>query len=397
MRFKIENFIILFVFISGTIFSGALCKAQSTLYPKSKIIRVPFDAAHFDTSGRKTTFINYEGLQVMKISGSPTRQTTPVTLKNFNFTNGTIEFDGRPADNNYEDEIGINFHQKDIFNYESLYLRTQADETPQRNNAIQYSPYIHGVNLWDLMKPFRGYAAIYNNQWNHFKLVISGMQMIVYINSDIPALKVTRLEGKFATGALSFDGNAMFANLVIKPNETSNLSPAEGLDWTDNDPNYIRKWEVSDVRCLNKNQEITADDLPADTASWRPIISERRGLINLSRRFEGPEFTSYPKSRRYVWLKTIIRADRKLNVRTQLGFNKEVYVFINRKPLYSDKNEAGQLYQKFPGGLLDIANSAFQLPLQQGANELLIAVAVKDYGWGIVARLESLQDLFISK
>lgn len=369
--------------------------AQKRQHIRNQIIHIPFEASRFDTSQRKTIFMTYEGMQVMKISESPTRQTSPVTLKNFNFTNGTIEFDAKPADGNFEDEIKINFHQKDIFNFDCVYLRIQPNENEQRNNAIQYSSFIHGVNLWDLLKPFRGYAVIHNDSWNHFKVVISGLQMLVYINSDQPTLKVSRLEGNFNTGALAFDGNAMFSNLVVKPGVTENLPPAEGLDWTDNDPSYMRKWEVTQPSYLSSNQELTTEDLPTDSTVWQPIVAERRGLINLNRRFEGPEFTSYPKSRRYVWLKTIIHSNQKQSVKMQLGFSKEVYVFINQKLLYVDKNEAGKSYQKFPGGLLDIGNTAVLLPLKEGNNELLIGIAVKDYGWGITARMESLHDILI--
>lgn len=370
--------------------------AQMHHAKEDKIIKIPFEPSRFDTSQRKTTFMTYEGMKVMKISESPTRQTKPVTLKNFNFTNGTIEFDARLADGSFLNTIGINFHQKDIFNFESLYLRTQPDEHELRNDAIQYAPYIHGVNLWDIMKPYRGYAVIHNEGWNHFKLVISGFQMLVYINSYQPTLKVPRLEGDFYSGALSFDGNAIFANLVVKLDVTENLSPSEGLDWTDNDPAYIRKWEVTNPLYLSKNQELTIEDLPKDTTAWQSIVAERHSLINLSRKFQGPEFTSYPISRRYVWLKTTIHSNLKQNVKMQLGFNKEVYLFINRNLLYVDKNEAGKSFQKFPGGLLDIANTAVVLPLKEGDNELLIGIAVKDYAWGIVARMESLRQIFIN-
>jgi hypothetical protein len=368
-------------------------QVKSTL--KQKTISIPFEAGRFDTAGRKIAFTTYKGLKVMQIAASPLRQTTPVTLKNFNFTNGTIEFDGMPM-GTFDDEIGINFHQKNVFNHESLYLRIQPDETPQRDDAIQYAPYIHGINLWDVMKPFRGYASIRNNSWNHFKLIISGKQMLVYINStDKPTLKVSRLEGNFDTGDISFDGEAMFANLVISPNQTENLSPTEGPDWTDNDPTYIRRWQVTLPKYLERGRELTADDLPTDTAKWQPISTERRGLVNLIRRFEGNEFTSYPKTRRYVWLKTNIHSVKRQKTKLQLGFNKEVYVFLNKELLYIDKNEAGELYQKYPGGLLDIANTSFNLPLKEGDNELIIGIAVQNYGWGIAARVESLRDLFI--
>jgi hypothetical protein len=245
------------------------------------------------------------------------------------------------------------------------------------------------------MTPYRGYALIHNKAWNHFKLVISGLQMLVYVNSNKPTMSVSRLEGNTITGALSFDGEATFANLVIKPGQTEGLSPDAGMDLTDNDPTYIRNWEVTKPRFIAKNQELTAADLPTDTTQWQPIKAERRGLINLNRKFEGPEFTSYPKSRRYVWLRTTIRSDKKQNVKLQLGFNKEVYVFINKELLYIDKNEAGEFYQKYPGGRLDVSNTSFNVPLNEGPNELMIGIAVKDYGWGIAARVESLRNIFI--
>jgi len=359
--------------------AGNILMAQTQ---KAKSIIIPFEASRFDTSQRKAMFMNAKGMKIMMISPSATRNTTPVTLKGLNFTNGTIEFDARPSEGDVDDAITINFHQRDVFNFESLYLRIQADETLQRADAIQYSPYIHGVNLWDIMTPYRGYALIHNKDWNHFKLVISGLQMLVYVNSNKPTLSISRLEGNTTAGSISFDGEATFANLVIKPGQTEGLSPDAGMDLTDNDPTYVRKWEVTKPRFIAMNQELTAADLPTDTTQWQPIVAERRGLINLNRKFEGPEFTSYPKSRRYVWLRTTIRSDKKQNVKLQLGFNKEVYVFINKELLYIDKNEAGELYQKYPGGRLDVSNTSFNVPLKEGPNELMIGIAVKDYGWG---------------
>lgn len=360
-----------------------------------KNINISFDTQHFDTTQRKVGFLTYKGLKAMRIFTSPTRQTIPVMLKKIKFENGTIEFDAIPSEDNFEDEIAVNFHQKDQYNFESVYLRLQADETSQRDDAIQYTPFINGVNLWDMMKPFRGYAAIHNTEWNHIKLVISGLQMMVYVNDlTKPSLKISRLEGNDSIGGISFDGDAYFANLVIKPNATEKLSSFEGPDWTDNDPSYMRKWMVSHPKTLEKGRELTADDFPTDTAEWQPIAAERRGLINLIRKFKG-EQTSYPTERRYVWLKTTIRSLKRQRVGMQLGFNKEVYVFLNKRLIYIDKNSAEERLQKYPGGLLDIGNTEFELPLKEGNNELLIGIAVKNYGWGIIARIKSLDNLFI--
>ncbi len=361
-----------------------------------KVIHIPFEAQRFESSGRGVEFTTYEGLQVMKILPSSTRQTVPVTLKGFSFTNGTIEFDARLYGPDFENSINVNFHQQDIYNFESLYLRTQADESEQRSDAIQYTPFIHGVNLWDIMTPYRGYARIDNQRWNHFKLVISGRQMLVYINSkDKPAMQVPRLEGNTVTGALSFDGEAMFANLIIKPGETEGLSPNAGMDLTDNDPKYIRHWEVSAPAAFSASQILTEEQLPKDTTRWMPIAAERRGLINLNRRFEGNEFTSYPRQARYVWLRTQIRATMKKTVKLDLGFNKIVFVYVNRRLLYQGQNEAGNLFAKNPEGRIDITNATLEVPLKQGNNELLIGIATNLYGWGIIGKVERLDDIFI--
>lgn len=371
--------------------------AQSKIDQHLKTISIPFEASRFDTSQRKAKFLVYKGFKAMQISPSPTRNTTPVTLKGLNFTNGTIEFDAQPAEGVQDDAISINFHQQDIYNYESLYLRVQADETPQRNDAIQYTPFIKGINLWDIMTPFRGYALIHNEDWNHIKLVISGMQMLVYVNSATkPTMKVSRLEGDFKTGAISLDGEAIFANLAIKPDAVEGLSPREGLDFTDNDPNYIRSWQVTNPQFLAKGRQLTEDDLPKDTTQWQPIHTERRGLVNLSRKFGGVELSSYQKRNRFVFVKAIIRSDKKQTVRMQLGFNKEAYAFINGRLFYIDKNEAGELYQKYPHGRIDLTNAIINVPLKKGNNELIIGIAAQNYGWGIIGRMmDNMDGVFI--
>lgn len=388
------KYVLLSVF--AMIFSSFTLMAQVMPSKKEKIIHIPLAASRFDTTQRKAEFLTYKGVKAMKILPGPQRQTIPVTLKGLNFTNGTIEFDAMPIENDYENSLTVNFHQRDSYNFESVYLRTQVNETEQRTDALQYATFIHGVNLWDIMTDYRGDAVIYNQDWNHFKLVISGAQMLVYINNnDKPALKVSKLEGKYATGAISFDGEALFANLVIKPDQTEGLSAAEGFDLTDNDPRYIRKWQVTYPRYIDKGRELMEDDLPGDSTHWQPILAERLGFINLNRKFEGVEFTSYPKNIRYTWLKTNIHADVKHSIKIDFGFNKEVYVFINRRSLYNGKNEAGTRYQKNPGGRMDVSNYTLEVPLKQGDNELLIGVASPLYGWGIVSRVEDLNGITI--
>jgi hypothetical protein len=71
------------------------------------------------------------------------------------------------------------------------------------------------------------------------------------------------------------------------------------------------------------------------------------------------------------------------------GWSREVWVFVNGRPVYADKN----MYQpptarKKPDGRCSLENGSFQLPLKAGANEVTVAVANNFYGWGLILRLD---------
>jgi len=80
-----------------------------------------------------------------------------------------------------------------------------------------------------------------------------------------------------------------------------------------------------------------------------------------------------------------------------MGFSDEVWVIINGKLAYADKNWFGHPIMKQPEGRCSIENTSFMLPLKAGENELLIAVTNFFYGWGIIARLENLDGIELAK
>ena len=364
---------------------------------KGKVIAIPFEASRWDTSKQHAEFLTYKDVKAMKIVRGK-GASNQVILKDFSFTNGTIEFDTQPIDGSKPAFMSVYFRQQSPSETEIVYLRTQPDESQQRNTAIQYAPILHGINMWDLYGYFQGPATIRNDDWNHFKLVISGLQMKVYLNNmERPVLQIPRLEGESRTGTIAFDGPGYFANLTVKPNETEGLSPEEGMDLTNHDINYIRRWDVSASQFLEDGRELMVKDLPTDTTKWKPIQAERRGLINLSRVYGGMENRGggVQSKNRYVWLTTTIHSTPDQIAKIQLGFSDEVYVFINRGLLYVDKNEFGRPIMKYPAGRLDIANSSFDVPLKAGDNEFIIGVSNYFYGWGIVARMQNTDDITI--
>ena len=371
----------LFSIFSLFFLSGVIAQ-KKMLHPK--IITLPFCAEVWDTTGTQILFNNYDGQKTVKINESSNR----LIAKKTDFSNGTIEFDVQPYDVKGFKPIAIYFRYKDSKQSEYLYFRTKVDDTKRNNDDIQYAPIINGVLMFNAMSAFDGPAAFYNNRWNHVKLVISGMQLRVFVNDmRIPVLDVPYLEAESKSGSIAFEGKAYFANVVTRPGETSGLSSEAGIDYTQHDANYIRNWQITVPQVLAQGKELIVQDLPKNNISWFSIVAERRGMVNVTRKF-GSSDTS-----RFVWLKTIINSIKDQVVQCQFGYTDEVSVFSNNKLIYTGKNQFGLPLAKFPDGCMNIDNSTINIPLKQGKNELIIGLVNNFYSWGIMARLQNLNGI----
>ncbi len=304
-------------------------------------------------------------------------------LKDITFSNGTIEFDvntiGRGAP-------GIAFRQQDENNFELLYLRPDP-ACPAFSACIQYTPQTHGVLLWDLFPQYQTRAQLRDNGWNHIKMVVSGKRMNVFVNdAPSPTLAVGSLEGDAMKGSLRFQGPAGFANLVITPDAVDGLSPEPEKDPTEGDPRLVRSWLLSKFSELPNNKDPMYTEMPGNEMpnEWKAIHTERNGLVNLSREYGHP----IKSGRAVAWLKTTITSNKKQTKKVNIGWTREVWVFVNGKLVFADKNlfEADNA-RKFPDGRCSLDNAAFTLPLEAGDNEVAVAIANNFFGWGIMLRL----------
>jgi len=303
-------------------------------------------------------------------------------LKDTTFSDGTIEFDvntiGRGSP-------GIAFRQQDDDNFELLYLRPDP-ACPAFRACMQYAPQTHGVLLWDLFPQYQTRAPLRENGWNHVKMVVSGRRMNVFVN-DVPSptLEVGRLEGDAVTGTLRLQGPGTFANLVITPDAVDGLSPEPASDPLGADRGVVRHWRLSPFSALPNGKDATYDDMPATSPEWKTLSTERNGLVNISREYGRP----VPQPNRAVaWLKTTITSDRKQTKRVDIGWTRELWVFVNGKLVYADKN----LFEvedarKFPDARCSLENGGAMLPLEPGENEIAVALANDFFGWGMVMRV----------
>lgn len=343
-------------------------------------IKVNMTATNWEFTPGTVEFINQNGTPAMKILNATER----VKLKDVRFSDGTIEFDVEEA---MEPFAGIFFRMADNRETEYFYLRVARAGNPVAMDAAQYAAFHKGVNLWDMLPHFQGPAKISKTQRNHVKLVISGKQMIVYVNDTIPTLEIPYLEGNFNEGGIAFNGRCILTNLVIKPGAVEGLPARAGFDPTHHDPRYIRTWQATEPQTMPKGKELSDDDFPKANTAWKVINAERRGLVNLTR-LHGVD------GRRLVWLRTTLTSSSEQKRKINFGFSDEVWVFVNRQPVYFDKNFYGSpAMQKEPDGRISVENTEFTLPLRKGDNEVLIGVANDFFGWGIVARIDNMEGI----
>lgn len=303
-------------------------------------------------------------------------------LKDIAFSDGTIEFDVNTFGRGMP---GIAFRQQDENNFELLYLRPDPN-CPAFSACIQYTPQTHGVMLWDLFPQYQARAPLRESGWNHIKMVVSGRRMKVFVNdAPTPTLEVGRLEGDAMNGGLHLKGPATFANMVITPGAVEGLSAEAAGDPLDGDGGLVRNWRLSKFSALANGKEPLYSEMPGASAEWQPIRAERRGLVNISRVFGKP----LPEQTRAVaWLKTTIASDRKQAKKVEIGWTREMWVFVNGKLVYTDQNffEVDSA-RKAPDGRCSLENGGFTLPLEAGDNEVAVALANNYFGWGLMLRL----------
>jgi len=349
---------------------------QATAPAATAGVVIPFTPDRWEL-GEGITVIEHRGVQAIRIPQAQRR--VEALLKNVVFTNGTIEFD---VEGTNPMGPALAFRRRDPKDLELFYLRGRPTCAADVD-CIQYAPFVKGVLLWDILPELQAPARYVPDQWNHVKLVVSGQRLKVWVNGGAPALDVARLRGETKDGGIGFSGPGILANVKVTPGAVEGLDPKPGPDPTAKDSRYVRAWMVSPVTTLAEGATPDFGKRPMATAEWTPLPAETAGLVNISRRY------GLPDGRSLVWLKTTIRAAAAGEKRAAIGWNDEVWVFVNGKQVYADVNDYRKPeLRKKPDGRLSLENGSFALPLQAGDNEVVVGVANAFFGWGLMLRLD---------
>jgi hypothetical protein len=386
-RSSAPNFAVVGVFCLSI--SSALCQARA-----AEQVKIPMTADRWTTTAGTVNFIEFKGKSSIELKqGNYAQhiQSGAALLNGLTFRNGTIEYDVAATT---DMGAGFAFRRSDKDNYELFYLRPRP-KCEQAPDCVQYAPQTHGALLWDMFPQYQGPAPLRMGEWNHIKLVISGRRMNVFVNGGTePSLKIGRLEGDTGDGGLMLQGPGIFANVVVTPDAIEDLPSDPENDATTSDERYVRHWQLSPFSKLEADQSPSLADLPAPSAAWIPLETERDGLVNVSRVYGLP----LPRpSRAVVWLKTTIHSDSAQQKHVELGWAREIVVYVNGQLVFADKN----LYmppeaRKTPDGRLSLENGSLMLPLRAGDNEVAIAIVNNFYGWGLKMRMDDVKGLLLA-
>ena len=358
---------------------------------------ISMSASHWHPLSEKADvqYLNQEGFP----HGIIVLKSGDIALDDLSFRDGTIEFDMKPL---AQDIPGIRFRQRDAQNGEEFYIRSFPDCRAEYD-CIQYSPVINGFMLWNVYPQYQTRAPVFADGWNHVRLVVPGKRMNVFVNDSVqPTLAVGELLGNTRQGGLELHGPAAFANLVVSSGEINGLSPTPLPDSTEKKIGIVHEWLLGPLTPLRYGSDPSYAEHPRDPSLWKPIQSERFGIVNLNR-----QFAASKDAPALTWVKTSVDSDRDQQKQISLGWIGQTWVFVNGSLITSGKNfYYPETERRSPDGRLSLQNGSFSIPLHRGHNEIMIALysSVHDdarsrtpYGWGLAMRYDDVRGLAIPR
>lgn len=187
--------------------------------------------------------INEEGRKGIRLNEAP--NDGALILKDFEFAEGSIEFDVKGKNVVQQSFVGIAFHGIDSNRYDAIYFRpfnfTNSD-TARRSRAVQYVSM--PAHPWEKLR--QEFPGKYENKvnpvpnpdgWFHVKITVAGKQVKVYVdNAQRPCLEVEKLNDTKTGGLALWVGNnsgGSFANLKIT-SQSEGKTTAQSIPYGNN-------------------------------------------------------------------------------------------------------------------------------------------------------------------
>ena len=347
------------------------------------------DAIHLDL-GSPGWELAGDGTVVEQIDGRPVLRLMSggAVYRDLEFLDGTIELDMRVT--KYRSFAFLYFRMESDGEREEVYFRPHKSLLP---DAIQYTPVYRGSSQWQLYHDDRATAVaeLPASEWIHVRLVVRGSRAAVFVGAaKEPQLVVPRLAREPRPGYLALrsfrprgaptDTHLVeFADVVVRPGvvdyDFPEAEPPAPLD------GRVTHWQLSPSFAPAEGPVIQLP--PEIPGEWQTVAANADGLVELERYLNRPQGAR----RAAVLAKLRITAEEAATRRLDLGFSDEASVFLNGRLLVvADDSYSFNLPRR--QGLLTGDQLSVFLPLEKGANDLVLAITDRFGGWGLSGVLE---------
>jgi hypothetical protein len=300
------------------------------------------------------------------------------TVADVAMQDGTVEFD--LAMGRERGFLGGVWRVEGDDDFEWFYVRPHQSGNP---DATQYTPVFNGSSGWQLYhgEPFAVAVRFPFDEWFRVRIRFQGGAAAIEIDGE--PLTVVPLKRAQAAGSVGLGVGGPVAGWFSDfAYSTEAGEPIPAPPPPEPMAGAITSWSVSDVFA----EEALDRGDPREGRTWTRLEAEPSGLADLARvsRIDGDGDT--------VLARATIVSDREQTRRLEFGFSDRVRVYVDGRPLFGGADEYGSRDYRFLGsiGWFD----ALYLPLAAGSNELVFAVSEDfGFGWGVQARLDSLDGL----
>ena len=224
----------------------------------------------------------------------------------------------------------------------------------------------------------------------HVKLLVDDDRAAVFIDSDTIAQYIPRLLGPKSTGIVAIYSRfapARFAN--VRVDTTKVAIPARSIPESETPVGTVPRWRVSSVMSEKRvagKATLASDDLRA--VHWTELSATERGIVNLG------VVGTRSADTNTVLAGITIQADGQRRLPFRFGFSDRARVYLNGRLVFVGDDAYRSRDPRFLGtvGLYD----TLVLPLEKGANTLIVAVSEGSGGWAVAGAFDPTPGVFVS-
>ncbi len=300
------------------------------------------------------------------------------TVKNQNFTNGSIEVDVYAK--SIRSFAGISFREQND-NLEEVYMRLHKSN---QVDAVQYTPMFNNESNWQLYREYQANTSFKNKGWNSLRIDVQDLRAEVFVNNikvmTVDRLRTAQEEGVIGLWALF--GNR-FSNFRITHGTVSEKQITSKT--LVRDANIISQWEIT------KAYPYTEGKLQFENFSnekYTKVSTEESGMLPISKYVKKTTSGSFEQNKEdYVIATTTIHSEKQETQLFSFDYSDKILVFLNGKLLFSGNNAFRQKGVQYMGHM-EINTNKLYLSLKKGKNKIHCVVIEKANGWGLIAKLE---------